>query len=72
MEGEMDIPTITTSQIVAGALYDFMGFLTSRPEEITLSGHHEPHALLAALGEWAEARNLDIENALVREWHECI
>jgi hypothetical protein len=67
-----DIPTIDDHQIISGALFDFMGFLTSRPEEITLSSHHEPHDLLKAFAEWAEERNLNTEHALVQDWRGAI
>lgn len=68
----MELTTIDDHMIISGALYDFMGFLTSRPQEVTLSDHHTPHDLLDAFREWAEERNLNIENALVLDWRESI
>jgi len=56
------------SDIVAGALFDFCGFLTTRPTVVTLSSAHEPHDILEALGEWAEARGLDIDSPRVMDW----
>ena len=58
----------TTHQLIAGALYDFMGRLTSQPDEITLSSHHEPHRLLEIFSEWAAERRLNVEDADVQHW----
>jgi hypothetical protein len=56
--------------VVAGALYDFMGYLTTGDRELVLSGHHEPYALMERFQEWAERRGLDIKDADVDDWHE--
>lgn len=58
----------TTHELIAGALYDFMGRLTTGEEEITLSGHHEPHRLLAIFEAWAAERRLNVANADVQHW----
>jgi hypothetical protein len=59
----------TTHQLIAGALFDFLGRLTSGDEEITLSGHHEPHRALDILKEWAAERRLNLEGADVLHWN---
>lgn len=58
--------------IVAGALYDFMGRLMTGEEELTLSGHHEPHRLLEIFAAWAAERGLDIHDADVQHWSDEI
>lgn len=46
---------------VAGALFDFAGFLTSHPREITLSQQHDAALMMAALSEFAETRKINID-----------
>ena len=63
---------------IGGAVFDFMGFLTSRPEVITVSGSHEPHSILAAYKEWADKRGIpnghdDDDNYVnISNWHQYI
>lgn len=54
--------------IIAGAMFDFMGYLTSREERMVLSRYDEPHDLLDAFTEWAKLRGLDIKHADVAGW----
>lgn len=54
---------------VAGALFDFLGFLTSREQAITLSGGHDAVPAIEALREWAQTRGLDLDHADVLHWH---
>jgi hypothetical protein len=56
-------------ELIAGALFDFMGRLTTLDEPLTLSGKHEPHRLLDVFGEWASERRLNTHDADVRRWH---
>jgi hypothetical protein len=54
--------------IVAGALFDFLGFLTTLEEPITMSGQHEAPKALLLLEEWAAKRGLDLDGADVMGW----
>lgn len=45
--------------VVAGALYDFLGYLTTRDAPITLSAKHDPGPALKALGEFFTMRGVD-------------
>ena len=52
---------------VAGALFDFLGDLTSG-DELTVGGSHECTPALDRLKVWADRRGLDIEDADVQNW----
>lgn len=54
--------------LIAGALYDFLGCLTTLHEPITLSENHAPHRALEVLTEWAKGRELKLDNADVKHW----
>ncbi len=58
----------TTDEKIAGALFDFLGYLTSRETEVTLSGHHDATPGLDALEKWAARRQFSLENADVEGW----
>jgi len=54
--------------VVAGALFDLMGHLTSRDERITLSGRDDAGVAVEVMTAWAKARNLNLEEANVKNW----
>ena len=58
----------TVHQLISGALFDFMGRLTSQPEELVLSSRHEPHRLLEIFEAWAAERRLNTHDADVQHW----
>jgi hypothetical protein len=58
--------------IVAGALFDFLGYLTTRDKPVTMSKRQEPHRALKMLQEWADERKLDLDNADVTGWRKEI
>jgi hypothetical protein len=58
--------------IVAGALYDFLGYLSTRDAEIKMGADHDSYRVLDLLEEWAELRGLDLSNAEVLNWQEEI
>ena len=60
------------NDIVAGAIFDFMGYLTTRDELLKLSAFHEAGPAVAAIEEWAEKAGLSLENASVRDWKKNI
>ena len=67
---EMTQDTNTTPQgqvpeAIAGALFDFAGFLTTLPKEraVTLSGVHLATPVVDLLTEWAETRGLNLDEA---------
>ncbi len=58
------------SAVVAGALYDFMGYLTTRDDPITVGRSHEVYKLIEAFSAWSEERGLDVDGADVLSWTE--
>ena len=57
-------------EAIAGALFDFAGFLTTLPKEraVTLSGAHLATPVVDLLTEWAETRGLNLDEANVKGW----
>ena len=55
--------------VIAGALFDFMGWLTSRKERLVLSSADEASPAVEAIAEFARMRNLSLDDAKVQNWH---
>lgn len=55
---------------IAGALFDFLGYLTTLPEAITLGAAWDAGAGMAALSAWAASRGLTLTGANVQEWQQ--
>lgn len=54
--------------LITGALFDFIGYLTTRPKTIK-AGEKEPvYDLHEALTKWAKERKLDLQKADVQGW----
>lgn len=58
------------SVVVAGALFDFLGFLTTRDTVIALGATEEAGAAVEAVSEWAATRGLSLDEAAVGGWRE--
>lgn len=56
--------------IVAGALFDFMGWLTTRRERLVLSSVDNASPAADAIKDFAEMRGLSISDAEVQRWQE--
>lgn len=54
---------------ISGALFDFIGYLTTLDEPITFSSKHEVPIALDCLKKWAEKRGLDLDGADVQNWN---
>ena len=54
--------------VIAGALFDFMGYLTSRKERIVLSAADDAAPAVDAIRDFATKRGLLLDDAQVREW----
>ena len=58
-----------THSVISGALFDFMGWLTSRKERIVLSSADNASPVVEAITEFARMRNLSLDDAKVQDWH---
>lgn len=54
--------------VIAGALFDFMGWLTSRKERIVLSSADNASPAVEAITEFAKMRGLSLVDAKVTDW----
>ena len=55
--------------VIAGALFDFMGWLTSRPERLALSRVDDASPAVDAITDFAKMRGLSLDDARVLDWH---
>lgn len=62
-------PEPVAHSVVAGALFDFMGWLTSRKERIVLSSADNASPAVEVITEFAKRRGLSLNNAKVQDWH---
>ena len=53
---------------IAGVLFDFMGWLTTRKERLCLSSADNASPAVTAITEFAKMRNLSLDNAMVTDW----
>lgn len=54
--------------IVAGAIFDFAGFMTTRSEVIEVGSTAEAGPVADLVKEWAESRDLELADAAVLSW----
>jgi hypothetical protein len=59
----------TQQAVIAGALFDFMGWLTSRKERIVLSSADNASPAVDAIRDFAKMRGLSLDDAKVQNWH---
>lgn len=57
---------------IAGVLFDFMGWLTSREKRLTLSSIDEAGPAVEAITEFAKMRSLRLEDAQVEHWQSIL
>jgi hypothetical protein len=60
------------SSIVAGALYDFLGYLTTRPKPTTFGAAYEATFAVELLSEWAAFRGLYLGKPAIENWTEAL
>jgi hypothetical protein len=56
--------------VIAGALFDFMGWLTSRKETLILSSADNANPAVEAITEFAKMRGLSLDGARVQDWQD--
>jgi len=54
--------------VIAGALFDFMGWLTSRKERLVLSSADNASPAVEAIIEFAKMRGLSMDSVRVKDW----
>lgn len=57
-----------TAPAIAGALFDFLGCLTSRKPAMRVGSNADTAKVVDALAEWAKARGLSLDAADVKGW----
>jgi len=58
--------------VIAGALFDFMGWLTSRPKRIMLSSVDDASPAVDAIKDFAKLRGLSLDDAKVQDWQDIL
>jgi len=53
---------------IAGALFDFCGYLTTLKKEITVGSKNFASPIIDHLQKWARERGLNLEDADVKNW----
>ena len=56
--------------VIAGVLFDFMGWLTSRKDRLVLSASDEASPAVNAIQEFANMRGLSLDDAKVEDWQD--
>ena len=54
--------------VIAGALFDFMGWLTTRKESLVLSSTDNASPAVESITEFAKMRGLSLDDAKVQDW----
>ena len=52
------VPLIENNEMILGALYDFIAYMTSRKESVTLSSSHDVVPVVDLLAEFLHERNI--------------
>ena len=58
--------------VIAGALFDFMGWLTSRKKRIVLSSADTTSPAVDAIRDFAKMRGFSLDDARVKDWQEAL
>ena len=58
--------------MIAGALFDFMAWLTSRPKRIMLSSADDASPAVDAIKDFAKMRGLSLDDAQVQNWQAAL
>jgi hypothetical protein len=61
-----------THAVIAGVLFDFMGWLTSRQKRLVLSSCNDASPAVKVIEEFAKMRGLLLDNAKVKNWQNMI
>jgi hypothetical protein len=67
---QFDKPAPVAHPVIAGALFDFMGWLTSRKKTLILSSADNASPAVEAITEFAKMRGLSLDGARVQDWQD--
>jgi hypothetical protein len=65
-------PKPVAHPVIVGALFDFMGYLTSRKKRIVLSAADEAGPAVDAITDFAKMRGLSFDDARVQDWVDAL
>ena len=69
---ELAKPEPVEHAVIAGVLFDFMGWLTSRQERLVLSSCDDASPAVKVIEEFAIMRGLSLDDAKVKDWQDMI
>lgn len=74
LEAELAKPEqeLVEHAVIAGVLFDFMGWLTSRQERLVLSASDEASPAVKVIQEFANMRELSLDDAKVKNWQNIL
>lgn len=74
LETQLVAAQAVPSSVIAGAIFDFAGYLTTLPQKAAIhcSEVHEAVPMVKAITEWCKRRNLCTADARVETWREDI
>lgn len=67
-----DVHADPWAAVVSGALYDFLGYLTSRSEACLVGSSFNPTPALKHLETWAAERRLKLKEPNIAEWRRAL
>lgn len=70
LESQSDPDSSNMDRIIAGAIYDFAGFLTTLDPTIQVGATEHPEPVINAIITWAATRGLSIDQPFVQDWKE--
>jgi len=60
------------ANVVAGALFDFAGYMTTRDKSIKVGAKENPSPVLDQLKSWSRNRHLNLDDADVEKWTKAL
>jgi len=57
---------------IAGALFDFAGYLTTRDSPTTFGACYDASPVVKLLTDWAKERGLSLDDAMVKGWEKGV
>ena len=58
--------------VISGAIFDFAGYLTTRPKVIEVGSAANASPMVELIKEWADLRGLSLDDAAVQSWQEWL